>query len=283
MTLILDLPCQDNDSTFIVDDISAFNNDGLFQQFESLYYSIVDAPIGSTYPRSFNGGTLFANDDSINVLPAIFIDPYLGGCISFFTKITLADFLAIFSETVFDGYGFMEWDSNGTTATIYISDVGGTSVTLANVPVGEWKHYAFNFKNDATVELYINGVFFGTFEGVLGTLVSFNRLAFNDFNGPRYWQSPFFGIKVYDNTLTAAEIITDAEIGGLGPPAPEPTTSYDINRINNDLPVNYSQVLVYYPNTDIVVRNIGTLNINELQNKYDNRFKNQPPLSGATY
>ena len=82
MTLILDLPCQDNDSTFIVDDISAFNNDGLFQQFESLYYSIVDAPIGSTYPRSFNGGTLFANDDSINVLPAIFIDPYLGGYIS---------------------------------------------------------------------------------------------------------------------------------------------------------------------------------------------------------
>lgn len=56
----------------------------------------------------------------------------------------------------------------------------------------------------------------------------------------------------------------------------------DIFKININQPINYSVGTVYISCTgQTFEKTLPLININDIQDKYDNRFKKQPPNTGA--
>lgn len=205
------MPCQDNVATTVVDDVSVSNNNGFFASHDSSFYSFLGGP-GGTLTRAFQGSTLESSGDFVTIPTPITIISGVGGTVEFFAKVPSSGTYGIIGEDVFDGYGGIYFSDSA----LHVADIVSTDVVSVTIPTGgAWHHYAVTLNVDSSATVFVDAVSYGFLTGAFENNFTLNRLGIYT-NIGSYIGNPFCGVRVYDTIRTQPQILTDAQIGGLG-------------------------------------------------------------------
>ncbi len=205
------MPCQDNVATTAVDDVSASNNNGFFASHDSSFYSFLGGP-GGTLTRAFQGSTLQSSGDVVTIPTPITIVNGVGGTVEFFAKVPSLGTYGIIGEGVFDGYGGIYFSNS----VLHVSDIVNTDAASTTIPTGStWHHYAVTFNVDSSATVFVDGVSYGFSTGAFEDNFALNYIGIYQ-NLGSYAGNPFCGVRIYDTIRTQPQILTDAQIGGIG-------------------------------------------------------------------
>lgn len=202
MTLILDMPMQDDAASPAVNDVSASNNNGTATVNTNAIS--VNGP-GNNLQKALNLGS-----DTIAL--GVSVGTFASHTVQFFAKRpdkTANDYVIGDSTS----FSYIRFDAN--TDTLRFRDAFGVDGTiLTTVDTTEWHHYAFVYTPGSDVQLVIDNISVGTstitdqlsFDRIGGSLVGNNRTI-------------LAGIKIYDELRTVAQIATDG-YEGFAPSVP---------------------------------------------------------------
>lgn len=205
------MPCQDNNVSYLVDDVSASNNDGFLGGNASYYYSFLGGP-GGTLTRALQGSLLVVEGDFVTLTSPITIINGVGGTVEFFAKVPSSGTYGIIGDGVFDGYsGIYFLDS-----VLHVVDLVNTDAVSTTIPTGStWHHYAVTFNVDSSATVFVDGVSCGFSTGAFEDNFALNYIGIYQ-NIGSYAGNPFCGVRIYDTIRTQPQILTDAQIGGIG-------------------------------------------------------------------
>jgi hypothetical protein len=207
MALILHHPMQDRAANSIVVNAASPGDDSSLTSVNSEDISTDTGP-GGQLPRAFNATILTSIPDMIALFEDGFsiaanAEAHMSIHLKRDDEGSFHAFAASASENQSEVY-FL--DSNGELA---IRDDSEIIITLDPEVSGmDWHHYAFNFNANGSVDLYVDGIFNGSFSGNRLDSLNISRLLL-DAVAARPFQGLAAGFRYYNNKLTAPQILAD--------------------------------------------------------------------------
>jgi hypothetical protein len=205
MTLILDMPMQDNAFSPLIDDISASNNNANFGAINTSDIS-VPGP-GGVLPRALNFGLAALNPDVATFTTGIELNN-ANRTICFFAKLTDATPTA----PILGHDADFEWLllAQGPAQLELQNLVGGSSNPMSVDPQS-WHHYGLT-NSGGNWSLFVDGVADGDFASVMVGQLQVHKIGNNADIGPAF-NLLMAGLKIYDEVRAAPQILTDYQEG----------------------------------------------------------------------
>lgn len=215
MTLILDMPCQDNAASYLVDDVSASNNNGAFDNEFSQAYATTGP--GGSLTSAFDGTSMGVTSDLIRLTTGIiFLSTDQFGLGFFAKQDSTSDISTIIGDGGDGPNGFSCIQLDGSGNLIALDDSGNSLTKAIGVnSASAWHFYFINRASDGTGALSVDGGALSAMTGTHSATTYFDWVAAEFGNGTRF-PGKFCKIPLYNTTRTQPQIAADALIGGIG-------------------------------------------------------------------
>lgn len=207
--LHLDMSLQEDVSIGNALDASAYGNYG-YANNPNINY-LTNGP-GGIYTYAQDLSEYATNDDALILNFPITLRRWDRWCFEFFAKRGSGGGVAIVGDTALTSYDTVGISIDGNYLVISDEDYPSITFDISSINNSGWYHYAILSGGDDSVDLYVNGYYFTTTNA---SLFDFTFQALGGDNPVTSSDGKICGFKLYSSNRTAAQILADANLGGL--------------------------------------------------------------------